>query len=65
MVSALASVIDSNDPEELERILADAVDPIGTFYRFSLAKATLGRVRTTAQERPAANFERRREEATP
>jgi F420-non-reducing hydrogenase small subunit len=55
MVSALASVIDSHDPEELERILADVVDPIGTFYRFSLAKATLGRARTAAAARPAAN----------
>lgn len=46
MISALASVIDSRDPEEIERILDGIVDPIGTFYRFSMAKATLGRVST-------------------
>ena len=48
MISALASVIDSEDPEEIDRILDGVVDPIGTFYRFSLAKATLGRKRIEA-----------------
>ena len=43
MLSALASVIDSRDPEEIDEILDSVVDPIGTFYRFSMAKATLGR----------------------
>jgi F420-non-reducing hydrogenase small subunit len=37
MVSALASVIDSQDPEEVERIIADLDDPVGTLYRFSYA----------------------------
>lgn len=41
MVSALASVVDSKDPEEIDRILDGIVDPIGTFYRFSMATATL------------------------
>jgi F420-non-reducing hydrogenase small subunit len=44
MISALASVIDSEDPEEIDKILDGIVDPVGTFYRFSMAKATLGRV---------------------
>ncbi len=44
MVAALASVIDSDDPEEIDRILDGIVDPIGTFYRFSMAHATLGPV---------------------
>ena len=44
MVSALASVIDSEDPEEIEEILDSVIDPIGTFYRFSLAGSTLRRV---------------------
>ena len=47
MLSALASVIDSDDPDEIERILDTIVDPIGTFYRFSMGTATLGRVRVT------------------
>jgi len=46
MVSALASVIDSKDPEEIERILDGIPDPVGTFYRFSMGHPTLGRVRT-------------------
>ena len=45
MISALASVIDSEDPQEIEEILDGIVDPIGTFYRFSMGKATLGRAR--------------------
>ncbi|MEN8114946.1 MAG: oxidoreductase [Actinomycetota bacterium] len=44
MVAALASVIDTQDPEEIERILDGIVDPVGSFYRFSMGKATLGRV---------------------
>ncbi len=44
MVSALASVIDAQDPQEIEGILDQIVDPIGTFYRFSLAHSILRRV---------------------
>jgi F420-non-reducing hydrogenase small subunit len=36
MLGALASVIDAQDPAEVEAILAGIDDPIGTFYRFSL-----------------------------
>jgi F420-non-reducing hydrogenase small subunit len=37
LMSALASVIDSNDPDEIDRIIHEGIpDPIGTFYRFSL-----------------------------
>jgi F420-non-reducing hydrogenase small subunit len=43
MVSALASVIDTNDPAEAERIIAQVPDPAGTFYRFSLAESLLRR----------------------
>jgi F420-non-reducing hydrogenase small subunit len=46
MVAALASVIDSQDPAEIDRILDGIVDPIGSFYRFSMGRATLGRVAT-------------------
>ena len=41
MIAALASVIDSQDPEQIDRILDDIVDPVGTFYRFSMATASL------------------------
>jgi F420-non-reducing hydrogenase small subunit len=44
MVSALGSVIDAHEPEEIEKILDEIVDPLGTFYRFSLAHSILRRV---------------------
>ncbi len=45
MLSAIASVIDSNDPEEIARIIETIPDPAGTFYRFSLSKSLLRRAR--------------------
>ncbi|OGC92275.1 MAG: oxidoreductase [candidate division Zixibacteria bacterium RBG_16_53_22] len=44
MASALASVIDSTDPAEINAIIETIPDPIGTFYRFSLAESMLRRV---------------------
>ncbi len=41
MMTALASVIDSNDPIEIERIFADIPDPAGQFYRFNLSNSLL------------------------
>lgn len=41
LISAFASVIDSNDPAEIDRILDGLVDPVGQFYRFSLANSLL------------------------
>ena len=41
LMTAFASVIDSNDPEEIEKILDGIPDPAGQFYRFSLAKSLL------------------------
>ncbi len=43
MASAIASVIDSTDPAEIDRIIASIPDPIGTFYRFSLPDSLLRR----------------------
>jgi F420-non-reducing hydrogenase small subunit len=40
-LSALASVIDSNDPEEIQRIIDDIPDPVGSFYRYSLPDSLL------------------------
>jgi len=41
LISAFASVIDSNDPDEIERILDGIPDPAGQFYRFNLAGSLL------------------------
>lgn len=44
MMSGLASVIDSDDPEEIDQIIAAGIpDPVGSFYRFSLAASLLRR----------------------
>lgn len=43
MVSALASIIDCKDIEEIENIMASIDDPAGTFYRFGLPASTLRR----------------------
>lgn len=41
LVTAYASVIDSNDPTEIEAILDGIPDPTGQFYRFNLAGSLL------------------------
>ena len=41
LMSAFASVIDSNDPDEIDEILDSLPDPAGQFYRFNLAKSLL------------------------
>jgi F420-non-reducing hydrogenase small subunit len=41
LMSAFASVVDATDPDEIDRILAGIPDPVGQFYRFSLAKSLL------------------------
>lgn len=41
LMSAFASVIDSNSPEEINCILDGLVDPAGQFYRFNLAGSLL------------------------
>lgn len=43
MLSAIASVIDSDNPEEIEQIINQVEDPVGTFYRFSLPTSLLRR----------------------
>jgi F420-non-reducing hydrogenase small subunit len=51
MMSAVASVIGSNDPKEICRILDGIVDPAGTFYRFSLPASLLHRARLAASQK--------------
>ncbi|HWQ54297.1 MAG TPA: hypothetical protein VN442_11470 [Bryobacteraceae bacterium] len=42
-ISAIASLVDSNDAQEIERILAHIADPVGTFYRYSLPASFMAR----------------------
>jgi F420-non-reducing hydrogenase small subunit len=43
MMSAIATMVDSDDPEEFQRIIEGFPDPAGTFYRFSLPASILRR----------------------
>jgi F420-non-reducing hydrogenase small subunit len=36
MMSAIGTMIDAKEPEEIEKIIEDIEDPAGTFYRFSI-----------------------------
>jgi F420-non-reducing hydrogenase small subunit len=44
MMSALASVIDATEATEIQAILDQIADPVGSFHRFSLPQSTFGRV---------------------
>lgn len=44
-LSAVASIIDSTNPEEIEKIMNDIADPAGTFYRYSMPESLLRRAR--------------------
>jgi F420-non-reducing hydrogenase small subunit len=46
MISALSSVVDASTPEEVRKIIDKIADPLGTFYRFSLAASTFKRVQS-------------------
>jgi F420-non-reducing hydrogenase small subunit len=41
LITAFASVIASNDPDEIDKILDGIPDPVGQFYRFNLADSLL------------------------
>lgn len=41
ILSALASSVNAREPEDIEKILGGIVDPVGTFYRYSLARSLL------------------------
>jgi F420-non-reducing hydrogenase small subunit len=48
MVSAVSSVIDSQDAAEIDSILDQIADPVGTFYRFSVPNSILHRKQPSA-----------------
>jgi F420-non-reducing hydrogenase small subunit len=43
MMSAIASIIDEKEPEDIDRVLGDVIDPAGLFYRFSLPVSLMRR----------------------
>jgi F420-non-reducing hydrogenase small subunit len=43
MMSAIATMIESDDPVEIARVLENLPDPAGTFYRFSMPASILRR----------------------
>lgn len=43
MMSAIATMIDADDPKEIEEIIDSIEDPAGTFYRFSMPTSILRR----------------------
>jgi len=47
-LSAIASIIDSTDPTEIDRILAQIPDPVGLLYRYSLPASLVRRKRSEA-----------------
>jgi F420-non-reducing hydrogenase small subunit len=46
MMSAIATMIDSDDPDEIQKIVGTIDDPAGIFYRFSLPGSILRRKMT-------------------
>lgn len=44
-ISALASIVDADTPEEADRIISQIVDPAGTFYRYGLPGSLLRRAK--------------------
>jgi len=50
MMSAIASVVASKDPQEIDQIMNGIVDPVGTFYRFSLPHSLMHRAKANGGE---------------
>jgi F420-non-reducing hydrogenase small subunit len=52
LLSAVASMVDSNDPEEIDKILSEIPDPTGLFWRFSLSQSSLFKAKNGAAASP-------------
>jgi F420-non-reducing hydrogenase small subunit len=50
LMSAFASVVDATKPEEIDKVLDGIADPVGQFYRFSLAGSLLRSSRSAWQD---------------
>ncbi len=63
-LSFVASIIDADDPHDIERILDEGIpDPLGTFYMYSLPKSLLFQKVLPSNGRRTARTEPRREKA--
>jgi F420-non-reducing hydrogenase small subunit len=45
MLSALSSIFDADSEEDIQKLADSVADPIGTFYRFSLARSLMRRTK--------------------
>jgi F420-non-reducing hydrogenase small subunit len=45
ILSAIASIVDSEEAEGIDQAMEEIADPLGTFYRFTLPSSLLGRTR--------------------
>ncbi len=45
MASVIGAMIDTDEPDQLDKILNTLVDPAGTFYRFGLAHSIMSRMK--------------------
>jgi len=50
LISSIASVLDLNDEKEVEKIINQIEDPLGTFYRFGMSMSLLRRNREKERE---------------
>lgn len=49
MLSAIAAVIDSQDPDEIQQIVDTIPDPLGYVYRFGMSASSLRRVKLSEE----------------
>jgi F420-non-reducing hydrogenase small subunit len=45
LLSAIAAIMDVDTPEDVEKVLSTIVDPVGTYYRFSLSDSILSNLK--------------------
>jgi F420-non-reducing hydrogenase small subunit len=43
MMSAIATIIDENEPDAIKKVIDTIEDPAGTFYRFSVPRSIIRR----------------------
>ena len=51
MMSAIATIIDENEPEAIEKVIDSIEDPAGTFYRFSVPSSIIRRNIETSEKK--------------